>query len=77
MDVEYEKALEAIRQDYYCGVSDEEIFEQMIKDYLTREGGRLGYIVNGVYQEERGAKAGEGQSLPRVLHPKGCRGYDL
>ncbi len=53
MDAEYEKALEVIRQDYYCGVSDEEIFEQMIKDYLMREGGRLGYIVNGVYQEER------------------------
>ena len=51
MDAEYEKALEVIRQDYYCGDSDEAIFEQMICDYLLREGGRLGYIVDGLYRE--------------------------
>ena len=53
IDEEHKKALDVIimHDNFLYRISYEEVFEFMIEDYLTREGGRLGYFENGIYKE--------------------------
>lgn len=51
MKDEYLKAVRAINEDYYNYDNLLQVIEALIEEYLLKEGGRLGKIVDGKYEE--------------------------
>ena len=52
LDKEYEKALQAINDDHYNHPKLDDAVKDLIEEYLLRENGRLGQIVNGRYKDD-------------------------